>query len=228
MAYYKSEKDEGLYDALNKGIRQATGDIIGIMHSDDLYYEPETLQKIVDAYQKSGADIVYANGQYVDKTDTAKVKRIYPGKPFRSRYLRFGWVPLHTTMYARKEVFEKYGLYETHYEIAGDYEMSLRWFTNKKLKTCFLNCCVVKMRLGGKSTTAGLQKKKSTEDLHIINRYKLLGAYTLAFKITRKIPQYVVPRLLNYNNSYMDFLILEPRRKWQNLLEKIHRKRIKM
>ncbi len=222
LAYYISEKDSGLYDALNKGIQQATGDIIGIMHSDDLFYEPDTVQKIVDTYHSTNADIVYANGLYVDKSDIKKIMRIYAAKPFRKRYLKFGWVPLHTTMYVRKEVFEKYGMYETQYEIASDYEMSLRWFTNKKLKTSFLNCSVVKMRMGGKSTSTNLQKKKSTEDLHIINRYRLFGMYTLAFKIARKIPQYLAPRLMNYNDEYLNSLMVEPRGKLQEWHEWFH------
>jgi len=196
LAFYISEKDNGLYDALNKGIKLATGDVIGILHSDDLHYEHNTIQKIVEAFQATGADIVYANGVYVDKQDHKKVKRIYAGKTFHKKYLPYGWVPLHTTMYVKKELFEKYGMYDTQYEIASDYEMSLRWLTNKEIKTYFLNCNVVKMRLGGKSTSASLQKKKSTEDLHIIKRYKLNGVYTLGFKIARKIPQYLLPQLL--------------------------------
>ncbi|MDD4969969.1 MAG: glycosyltransferase family 2 protein [Paludibacter sp.] len=225
LAYYKSEKDKGLYYALNKGIQQATGDIIGILHSDDLYYEHDTVQKIVEAYKKSGADMVYANGLYVDKTDTDKVMRIYPAKPFRSRYLHFGWVPLHTTIYVRREMFQKYGMYDIQYDIASDYEISLRWLTNKKIKTYFLNACVVKMRLGGKSTSASLQKKKSLQDLQIINKYKLEGAYTLGFKIARKIPQYIVPRLLNNSASIIRIMMLIPRGKVLELQEWVHRKR---
>lgn len=221
LAYYISEKDNGLYDALNKGIKKATGDIIGIMHSDDLFYEPDTVQKIVDTYHTSDADIVYANGLYVDRHNHKKVKRIYAAKPFHKSYLPYGWVPLHTTMYVRKEVFEKYGMYETQYEIAGDYEISLRWFTNKKIKTYFLNCSVVKMRMGGKSTSANLQKKKSSEDLHIINRYKLNGVYTLGFKIARKIPQYLAPRLMNYSDSNLNMLMVQPRGKLFRFIDRL-------
>ena len=220
LAYYISEKDKGLYDALNKGIQKATGDIIGVLHSDDLFYEPETIQRIVDTYKKTNSDIVYAHGLYVERQNIDKVRRIYPSKPFRKRYLIFGWVPLHTTIYVRRELFSKYGLYDTRYQIAGDYEMTLRWLTNKKIKSSYLNHFVVKMRLGGKSTSASLQKKKSTEDLHIINRYKLQGAYTLGFKIARKIPQYIVPRILNNNHVALKVLMLKPRGKMLELHDK--------
>ena len=198
LAYYKSEKDKGLYDGLNKGIQQATGDIIGILHSDDLFYEPDTLQKIAKAFQETDADIVYAKGQYVEKTNPEIVKRIYPAKQFSKYDIPFGWVPLHTTIYVRKEVFEKYGLYKTSYRIASDYEISLRWFLNATIKKVYLNEWVVKMRLGGKSTTASLQKKKSAEDLEIIQHYGLYGYFTLMCKISRKIPQYILPLLKKY------------------------------
>jgi glycosyltransferase involved in cell wall biosynthesis len=204
-----SEPDHGIYDAMNKGIANVTGDIIGILHSDDFFYEPGTIQKVVTAFQESGADLIYANGQYVNLLNPTKrdlkhgeqlkVRRIYRSKSFRKCYLPFGWIPLHTTIYVRKEVFEKYGLYEEHYHIASDYEISLRWFQNDEIKKVYLNEWVVKMRLGGKSTSAKLQKMKSTEDLDIIRRYKLLGYFTLACKITRKIPQYLLPRLIHYN-----------------------------
>ena len=222
LAYYVSEKDNGLYDALNKGIRQATGDIIGILHSDDLYYETDTIQKIVDTFMNSDADIVYAHGLYVEQKNIVKVKRVFPSKPFRERYLPLGWVPLHTTMYVRREVYENYGLYDTQYDIASDYEITLRWLTNRKIKTRFLNYCVVKMRFGGKSTSVNLQKKKSLEDLRIIKMYKLHGAYTLFLKIARKIPQYIIPFILNRSAATINNLMLVPRGKLLEFREKLH------
>ncbi|MDD4993944.1 MAG: glycosyltransferase family 2 protein [Paludibacter sp.] len=198
LAYYISEKDNGLYDALNKGIEQATGDIIGILHSDDILYCNNTIQTVVDAFIKYDTDIVYGNGQYVDKNDINQVKRIYPSKAYKKMYLPFGWIPLHTTIYVRKELFKLYGLYDTQYSICSDYEISLRWFSQTNIKTYFIDTWVVKMRLGGKSTTPSLQKKKSTEDYAIIRRYKLWGLFTLGCKIGRKIPQYILPRIIKY------------------------------
>jgi hypothetical protein len=98
--------------------------------------------------------------------------------------------------------------------------MTLRWLTNKEIKSTYLNHFVVKMRLGGKSTTANLQKKKSMEDLHIINKYKLNGAYTLGCKIARKIPQYIVPQVLNNNHTALKVLMLKPRGKMLELHDK--------
>ncbi len=196
LAYYISERDHGLYDALNKGIRQATGDIVGILHSDDLLFGDDTIAKIVHQFQSSQADLVYAKGIYVQREDITKVRRIYYAKPYKKRYLYFGWIPLHTTIFVKKAVFDQWGLYMEQYQISSDYDISLRWFSNKALKKEYLNQWTVKMRVGGKSTTKKLQVIKSMEDVNIIRRYKLLGYFTLSMKIARKIPQYLIPRIL--------------------------------
>jgi glycosyltransferase len=188
-----SEKDEGLYDALNKGIEMATGDIIGILHSDDIFFDNEVIERITKAFNDSQSDLVYANGIFVDREKPDRIKRIYSSNKFKKWYLNFGWIPLHTSIYVKRDVFEKFGLYSLDYSIASDYDISLRWFLNDRIKKHFLNDYVVKMRLGGKSTTAKLQKRKSTEDLQIIRKYKLWGVVTLCCKIARKIPQYIRP-----------------------------------
>ena len=198
LGYYISEKDKGLYNALNKGIKVATGDIIGILHSDDLFFEDVTIAKVVDTFLESKTDLLYANGQYVERENIKNIKRIYNSKPYKEKYLNFGWIPLHTTIYVKKEIFSKFGLYDESYRIASDYEISLRWFKNNEIKKYFFNDFLVKMRLGGKSTTLRLQKKKSKEDLKIMRRYNLKGYFTLFFKIFRKIKQYLLPKINSY------------------------------
>lgn len=198
LAYYISEKDSGIFEAYNKGIKKATGDIIGILNSDDFFFEPGTIQKVVNAFKESHADLVYAKGIFVSGTDIKKVKRIYPSKPFKKRYLPFGWIPLHPTIYVRREIYQEYGLYDQDYSIASDYDISLRWFKNNKIKKYFMNDWVVQMRLGGKSTSMKLQKKKSREDLIIMKRHHLLGFFTLFCKIGRKIPQYLSPQIMGF------------------------------
>lgn len=226
ISHYISEPDKGMYDALNKAIKMATGELVMILHSDDEFYNEKVVQLYADEYLKSGADVLYANGVYIDnpqplkggkkdysqqtnddktqnsklETPNEKIKRIYNAKPFKKWYLYFGWIPLHTTIAVKKDVFDRFGLYKDQYRIASDYEISLRWFSNASLKKHFINARVVKMKLGGKSTSASLQKKKSTEDLDIIKQYKLWGIITLAFKIARKIPQYLLPRITHHPN----------------------------
>lgn len=191
LDFYISEKDRGIYDALNKGIKNATGDIIGILNSDDLFYSRETISNVVKAFKNSGADLVYGNGMFVDKNDIQKIRRTYTSKPFKTWFLSYGWIPLHTTIFVKKQIFSKYGGYDSNYTIASDYEISLRWFGNNSITKFFLKEWLVRMRMGGLSTSVSLQVKKSREDLRIIRKFKLNGLLTLAFKIGRKIPQYL-------------------------------------
>ncbi|TCO07880.1 glycosyltransferase family 2 protein [Natronoflexus pectinivorans] len=186
-----SEKDKGLYDALNKGVLHATGDVVGILHSDDVFYDVDVLSRVVETFKKSRSDIVYGNGVYTSRSNLNQIRRIYKSSPFKNAKLKYGWVPLHTCIYAKREVFDKYGLYDTNYSIASDYEITLRWFLNEKISKNYLDSFLVKMRLGGKSTTLKLQKMKSAEDLEIIQKYNLSGYRTLFCKILRKLPQYL-------------------------------------
>lgn len=202
IGFYISEKDDGIFDALNKGIKYATGEIIGILNSDDFFYSQDTLGKIVNGFLISGADLVYAKGMFVDKDDPSRVKRIYTSGPFKKQYLGFGWIPLHTTIFVRKEIFSRFGGYNSGYTIASDYEISLRWFQNDEIKKYFLDEWVVKMRLGGLSTSAKLQIRKSKEDLRIIRLNRLNGFFTLACKIGRKIPQYIIPQIPGLHKSF--------------------------
>lgn len=193
-----SEPDGGIYQALNKGIKYCKGDIVGLLHSDDLFYDTNTLSRIAQLFQESDADIVYAKGQYIDRKNMTKVNRIYPSKGFKTWFIYFGWIPLHTTIFVRRTVFEQYGLYREDFKIASDYEISLRWFTNPRLKKVYLDMWTVRMLLGGKSTDMRQQQQKSAEDLKIIREYKLWGYFTLFCKIARKIPQYVIPKIKHY------------------------------
>lgn len=195
---YISEPDNGLYNALNKGIKMATGEVIGVLHSDDLFYANDTIERYAKAFVEEQADVVYADGMYVERDNVKKVKRVYKGKEYLNSNLNLGWMPLHTTIFVKKEVYQKHGLYDESYHIAGDYDCCLRWFKDKSLKKVHIPHIMVLMRLGGKSTTAKLQKKKSTEDLEIIRKHKLWGSITLLCKIVRKIPQYIKPKFKKY------------------------------
>lgn len=200
---FHTGKDNGLYDALNKGIKMATGEVIGILHSDDLFYQPDTIVQIVKAFNKRKADLVYGNGMYVPHHNLAVIHRVYKARPNYKLSLNLGMIPLHTTIFVRKELFEKYGEYDDQYHIAGDYEISLRWFKNHAIKKYYLNEWVVKMRLGGKSTSMNQQRRKSKEDLEIIHRHGLWGGLTLLGKISYKIPQYLWPRLTRMKDQKM-------------------------
>lgn len=197
------ERDNGLYDALNKGILASTGDLIGVLHSDDLFYSSQVLQMVGRAFSENRIDVLYGDGVYCKPNDPNAIKRIYPGGRYKKYKLFLGWMPLHTTMFIRREVFVKHGLYDKNFEIAGDYDVCLKWFFDDSLIKYYLKLNIVIMRIGGRSTVMHLQKKKSTEDLVIIKRHKLWGFITLFFKIGRKVPQYLYPYFTRKKSAFI-------------------------
>jgi len=151
---WSSEPDDGIYDAINKGIKLATGDIIGILNSDDLLTDNNVVTRIVSALNNSPTlDAVYANINFVDSLENKKVIRHYSSKLFRPWMFRFGFQPAHPTFYAKRDLFKKYGFYRKDLKIAGDFELLLRFLSVYNIKCKYVNDTWVNMRLGGVSTS---------------------------------------------------------------------------
>jgi glycosyltransferase involved in cell wall biosynthesis len=146
-----SEPDRGLYDAINKGIRLSTGDVIGIVHSDDFLHDNRVIEKIAEAFLESDIQAVIGDIQFVDPVKTTRVVRYYSSKKFTPRKFKFGFMPAHPGFYARRELFEKYGYYKTDYKIAADFELLLRFILKQKIKYTYLEMPIVSMRTGGLS-----------------------------------------------------------------------------
>lgn len=146
-----SEKDKGIYDAMNKGIKMATGDIIGILNSDDYYTSNDVLERLVEAFDEK-TDAVYGDIHFIRDGQPDKCVRYYSSKPFRPLWLRFGFMPAHPSFYCRREVYEIAGLYKTDYQIGSDYEMMVRLFLVHHIKAKYLPMDFVTMRTGGAST----------------------------------------------------------------------------
>lgn len=147
-----SEKDRGIYDAMNKGIRMATGDVVGILNSDDYFTSNDVVERFVPLYSDHSLDAVYGDIHFVRDGNTDKCVRYYSSKPFRPLWLRFGFMPAHPSFYCRREVYEKAGLYKTDYQIGSDYEMMVRLFLVHHIKAKYLPMDFVTMRTGGAST----------------------------------------------------------------------------
>ena len=161
-----SEPDHGMYEAINKGIRMATGDVIALCHSDDQLYDAHTVEKVVRMFeQHPEADIVYADGIFMN--EDGKAVRVWKGGQNRRWKLNCGWLPLHTTFYIKKSVFDKYGLYDESYRIAADTKMLLRLLYQERLKTAYLPEYVVRMLMGGKSTAMNRQQEMWQEDVRV-------------------------------------------------------------
>ena len=151
IAKWVSEKDNGMYDAINKGIAMATGDIVGILNSDDMLASNDVLQAIVDSFNDHQLDAVYGDLVYVTKINTNKVVRLWQGLPYKRYRFRYGWMPAHPTFYIRREIIDQFGGYESHYFTAADYEFMARYLYRYRISAMYLNKLIVKMRVGGQS-----------------------------------------------------------------------------
>lgn len=147
-----SENDNGIYDAMNKGLHMATGDVVGILNSDDFFTDNDVIEKVAQAFTGDNIDAVYGDVHFVRETNLSRCVRYYSSAGFRPWWLRFGIMPAHPSFYARKEVFQKAGLYKTDYKIGGDFEMMVRLFKRFDIKTKYLPMVFVTMRMGGAST----------------------------------------------------------------------------
>ncbi len=167
---YISEKDSGLYDAMNKGIKMATGDIIGILNSDDIYAHENVLQKIVEKFEETNCDGTYASLIFMDEETMSKPKRIWNSPKGK---LENGWHPAHPTLYLKKEVYDKVGLFNLNYRIAADYDFMIRVMKEKIIKLNYIDDYIIYMRSGGTSTAGikGYIKNLKEANLVLKNNY---------------------------------------------------------
>lgn len=149
-----SEKDKGLYDAMNKGIRMATGDIVGIINSDDFYHRTDILAKVAEAFQDKTVQAVYGDVRFVNPDNLDKTVRYYSSKNFTPRRFRYGFMPAHPTFFTYRKYFDEFGYYKMDYRIAADYELLIRFLYTHHLKAKYLPLDFMKMRTGGASTAS--------------------------------------------------------------------------
>ena len=188
---FVSEPDKGIYDGLNKGIGLATGDIVGFLHSDDLYENAEVIAKVVQLFESGGCDSLYGDLVYVNKEDTSKVFRHWKSGEFTPLKLKRGWMPPHPTFFVKREVYERYGVFDLNFRIAADYDFMLRVLGKHGISTCYLPVVLYKMRVGGESNKSVRNiMRKSKEDLKALKNNKVGGASTLLMKNLSKIPQF--------------------------------------
>jgi len=151
IARWVSETDRGIYDAINKGMAMATGEVIGILNSDDVLDNDRVITDIVNAFLTDGKDVVYGDLEVVAQDDTNKVLRIWKGQPFNRNRFRYGWMPAHPTFYVKRSLIDKFGGYESHYFTAADFEFMARYLYQHKVSATYLPELIVRMRTGGAS-----------------------------------------------------------------------------
>jgi len=193
ISQFISEPDSGMYDATNKGLQLATGDVIGLMHSDDEFYDESVISRIVNRFKNDqSTDGVYGDGVYVSNDNEERMIRNRIGGDFSLKRIKSGWLPLHPTVYLKKSIIDKYGVYNINFKIASDTEFLLRYLYKYKIKVSYINTYIVKMRMGGMSTNFKRAFEVFNEDYKI---YKLYGLGPLPVVFQKKsiaLMQYLV------------------------------------
>jgi glycosyltransferase involved in cell wall biosynthesis len=194
IARFISEKDNGLYHAMNKGLEIATGDVIGFLHSDDFYTNTEVIARYATLFAKEDCDAAYSDLYYVDRNDTSKITRKWKSGSYRHGAFLNGWMPPHPTFMVKKEIYRKLGGYNTAFKSAADYELMLRFIVKHGIFLSYLPEFTIKMRSGGKSNasvqnriSANMEDRMAWKTNDLKPRF-----YTLYLKPFRKIFQYLI------------------------------------
>lgn len=194
IAKIVSEQDKGLYDAMNKGIKLATGEVIGILNSDDMYANRQVLSKVAALFLNKNASTVYGDLQYVDASDVTKVLRTWRAGRFKRSDFYYGWMPPHPTFFVRKSIYDKVGLFDTSLRSASDYEIILRILFRYGYNADYIPEIMVKMRAGGKSNASLRHRMLANKEDRAAWKLNDLNPYffTLYLKPLRKIFQFLI------------------------------------
>lgn len=179
-----SEPDKGIYDAMNKGIQAATGDVIGILNSDDFFTSDDVIQTVVDSFKNNDIDALYGDVHFVSPDNLSKNVRYYSSSVFNPSLFRFGFMPAHPSFYMKKECYDKYGLYALDYKIASDYDLLIRYLYKEKIKYKYIKKDFVTMRTGGVSTENF--NSRVTLNKEIVRACRKYGIYTNLFMLSLK------------------------------------------
>ena len=179
-----SERDGGIYDAMNKGISRATGDVIGILNSDDFYTSDDVLETVAIALDGSDIDAVYGDIHYVNDGELDKCVRYYSSAGFKRERMMQGWMPAHPSFYCRREVYQKYGLFDTSFKVAADFEQLLRLIYVENIRIQYISKDFVTMRTGGASTD-GLKARARIMNDHL-RAFKKNGIRNNVFRLSTR------------------------------------------
>lgn len=196
LARFISEPDKGIYDAINKGINMATGDIIGLIHAGDILFDDLVISKIVQHFHNTGADIVYGNTFLVRPDNIQKVLRVFEGCEYKHTRFITGWMPSHISVYIKREVFQLCGNYRLDMNIAADYELLLRFMFKYRVRSSYYPGVIARFRLGGisnKNLCSFLKSGSQCYRAWKLNDLKV-AFYTIPLKYMRRIPDIVFRR----------------------------------
>ncbi len=199
IAQFVSEPDKGLYDAMNKGIQRATGDVIGLLNADDFYRHQDVISHVVETFGRTKSDAVYGDMLYVDRNDVYNVRRYFRSGRYSSGAFLWGWMPGHLSFFAKKKLYDQYGLFRLDLKSAADYELMLRFIHKHRISLTYMDETTIVMREGGVSN--GSLKNWLRGNLEDRRAWELNGIkpypFTLFFKPLRKLPQLILKEKKN-------------------------------
>ncbi|EES0217726.1 beta1,3-glucosyltransferase [Escherichia coli] len=186
------EPDHGIYDALNKGIQAASGDVIGFLHSDDLLAYDDVIADIAKTFESTGCDAIYGDLEYVAQNDTTKRIRLWESGSFSRFKMTVGWMPPHPSFYMKRECYSQFGCFSLDYRISADYDSLLRYILKQRISIEYLPKVLVKMRVGGISNrSVSSMVKKSMEDIRVMKQNGIIWPIALVYKNISKLPQFI-------------------------------------
>jgi glycosyltransferase len=203
--------DQGIYDAMNKGLEMATGDVIGILNSDDFYVDATVIDKVANTFKKTKAESVYGDLAYVDEKNKNKLLRYWRSGAYKEGCFLHGWMPPHPTFFVKKEIYHKYKAFDLRFKSAADYELMLRFLHIYKITVAYLPYLLVIMRAGGKSNANFYHRLQANREDRLA--WRINGIYpnpfTLLLKPLRKVEQYFFPsyklRSLKQTDRYFNY-----------------------
>ncbi|MGC2424876.1 MAG: glycosyltransferase family 2 protein [Nitrospirota bacterium] len=192
ISRWVSERDGGIYDAMNKGMSMATGDVIGVLNSDDVYAGRDVISRVAGTLEKTGADSCYGDLLYVDSVDTDKVRRYWKSGPYNTGLFYGGWMPPHPTFFVRRGVYERYGFFNLSLGSSADYELMVRFLLKRGISACYIPDVLVKMRSGGVSNASVGNRVKANRMDRLAWEVNGLKPYpwTFLMKPLRKVGQF--------------------------------------
>ena len=191
IAVVKSEPDHGIYDAMNRGLALATGNIIGFLNGDDVYADSSVLEEIAHTIETQKVDACYGDLVYVDRKNVRKIVRYWKSQAYRDGLFEKGWMPAHPTFYAKKRVYEKYGGYDLAYRRQSDFELTMRFLAVHKIKSAYIPRVLVRMRSGGASRELMHILEGNIEAYRACRKHSLnVTPFFIARKILSRVPQF--------------------------------------